>query len=95
VAYFRPPGPAPDPTLVRSLTEQQHALHQRLRPEPLAHEPRLIAGCDSSFPTPDTILSVFVVLEFPSLQLVEKVYNYGSVPLPYIPGLLSSARRPM
>ena len=95
MAYFRPPGPAPDPALVRSLTAQQHELHQRLRPaEPLPHEPRLIAGCDSSFPTLDTILSVVVVLEFPSLKLIEKVYNYGPVPLPYIPGLLSFREAP-
>ena len=92
--YFRPPGPTPDPALVRSLTEQQRELHQRLRHEPLPHEPRLIAGCDSSFPTPDTILSVFVVLKFPSLELVEKVYSYGPVPLPYIPGLLSFREAP-
>ena len=67
MAYYRPPGPAPDPVLVRSLTQQQHEMRQRVRIEPLAlpgstPEPRLIAGCDSSFPTPDTILSVFVVL---------------------------------
>jgi deoxyribonuclease V len=94
MAYFRPPGPAPDPVLVRTLTQQQHELYQRLRSEPLPHEPQLIAGCDSSFPTPDTILSVFVVLKYPSLELVEKVYNYGPVPLPYIPGLLSFREAP-
>jgi deoxyribonuclease V len=94
MAYFRPPGPAPDPVLVRSLTQQQHELYQRLRSEPLPHEPQFIAGCDSSFPTPDTILSVFVVLKYPSLELVEKVYNYGPVPLPYIPGLLSFREAP-
>ena len=94
MAYYRPPGPAPDPVLVRSLTEQQHELRQRVRLEPLPHPPRLIAGCDSSFPTPDTILSVFVVLQFPSLEVVEKVYTYGPVPLPYIPGLLSFREAP-
>ena len=94
MAYFRPPGPAPDPALVRSLTAQQQELRQRLRHEPLAREPRLIAGCDSSFPTPDTILSVFVVLRFPSLELVEKVYSYGVVPFPYVPGFLSFREAP-
>ena len=94
MAYYRPPGPAPDPALVRSLTEQQQALRQRVRAEPLAHEPRLVAGCDSSFPTPDTILSVFVVLTFPALELVEKVYGHGPVPLPYVPGLLSFREAP-
>lgn len=94
MAYFRPPGPPPDPALVRSLTEQQRELAQRVRAEPLAHEPRLIAGCDSSFPTPDTILSVFVVLKFPSLELVEKVYSYGPVTMPYVPGFLSFREAP-
>jgi len=88
--YYRPAGPPPDPALVRSLAQQQLELRERLRPnEPLAHEPRFIGGCDSSFPTPETILSVFVVLKFPSLELVEKVYSYGPVTMPYVPGYLS------
>ena len=94
MAYYRPPGPPPDPELVRTLTQQQQDLRLRLRAEPLAREPQLIAGCDSSFPTPDTILSVFVVLKFPSLELVEKVYSYGVVPFPYVPGFLSFREAP-
>lgn len=94
MAYYRPPGPAPDPALVRSLTEQQQSLRQRVRAEPLPAEPRFIAGCDSSFPTPETILSVFVVLKFPSLELVEKVYSYGPVTMPYVPGFLSFREAP-
>lgn len=94
MAYYRPPGPPPDPILVRELTARQQELRQRLRHEPLPQEPRLIGGCDSSFPTPDTILSVFVVLEFPSLQLVEKVYSYGPVDMPYVPGFLSFREAP-
>ena len=94
MAYYRPPGPAPDPVLVQSFTRQQHEMRLRVRTEPLAQEPQFIAGCDSSFPTPDTILSVFVVLRFPSLELVEKVYNYGPVDLPYVPGFLSFREAP-
>ena len=89
MAYYRPPGPPPDPILVRDLTQQQNELRQRLRFEPLAREPQFIAGCDSSFPTPETILSVVVVLKFPSLELVEKVYSLGPVTMPYVPGFLS------
>lgn len=92
--YYRPPGPPPDPALVRALTQQQHDMRTRLRLEPLVREPQLIAGCDSSFPTPDTILSVLVLLRFPSLEVVEKVYHVGSVELPYIPGLLSFREAP-
>ena len=94
MAYYRPPGPPPDPALVLTLTQQQQEMRLRVRAEPLAHEPRLIAGCDSSFPTPDTILSVFVVLKFPSLELVEKVYSYGVVDMPYVPGFLSFREAP-
>ena len=92
--YYRPPGPAPDPALVADLTRQQHALRERLRLGPLPQEPRFIGGCDSSFPTPDTILSVVVVLAFPSLELVEKVHCQGPVPLPYVPGCLSFREAP-
>ena len=94
MAYYRPPGPPPDPALVRSLTQQQQEMRLRVRHEPLAQEPRLIAGCDSSFPTPNTILSVFVVLEFPSLQLIEKVYNYGPSTCLMYRGSYPSARPP-
>ena len=94
MAYYRPPGPPPDPALVQSLRQQQEAMRQRVRHEPLAHAPRLIAGCDSSFPTPETILSVFVVLKFPSLELVEKVYSHGPVTMPYVPGFLSFREAP-
>ncbi len=94
MAYYRPPGPPPEPALVRSLTEQQHEMRLRVRLEPLATEPHFIGGCDSSFPTPDTILSVFVVLKFPSLELVEKVYSYAPVTMPYVPGFLSFREAP-
>lgn len=94
MAYYRPPGPAPDPQLVRDLTRQQDELRTRIRLEPLAREPQFIAGCDSSFPTPETVLSVFVLLRFPSLELVERVYHVGPVTLPYIPGLLAFREAP-
>ena len=92
--YYRPSGPAPDPALVADLTRQQQAMRERLRFGPLPQEPRFIGGCDSSFPTPDTILSVVVVLEFPSLALVEKVYSHGPVTMPYVPGFLSFREAP-
>ncbi|MBC8085332.1 MAG: endonuclease V [Hymenobacter sp.] len=94
MAYYRPPGPPADPLLVRDLTRLQDEMRTRVRQEPLARAPQLIAGCDSSFPTPETILSVVVVLRFPSLELVEKVWSVGPVPVPYIPGLLSFREAP-
>ncbi|RPD47104.1 deoxyribonuclease V [Hymenobacter sediminis] len=94
MAYYRPPGPPADPILVRDLTRQQDEMRTLVRLESLPHEPQLIAGCDSSFPTPETVLSVFVVLRFPTLELVEKVYHTSPVTLPYIPGLLSFREAP-
>ena len=35
-----------------------------------------------------------VVLRFPSLELVEKVYSYGPVYMPYVPGFLSFREAP-
>lgn len=91
---YRPYHPPADPLLVEQLTRQQQQMRQHVRLEPLAQEPHLIGGCDSSFPTPDTILSVFVVLKFPSLELVEKVYHHGPVTMPYVPGYLSFREAP-
>ncbi|MBD2715921.1 deoxyribonuclease V [Microvirga sp. STR05] len=94
MAYYRPPGPPADPQLVRDLTHLQETMRAQVRLLPLPQAPTLIAGCDSSFPTSDTILSVFVVLRFTTLELVEKVYHTSTVELPYIPGLLSFREAP-
>ena len=94
MAYYRPPGPPADPIVVRDLTRLQDEMRTRVRQEALAREPQFIAGCDSSFPTPETILSVVVLLRFPSLELVEKVWSVGPVEVPYIPGLLSFREAP-
>ncbi|SHL80847.1 deoxyribonuclease V [Hymenobacter psychrotolerans] len=94
MAYYRPPGPPADPLIVRDLTRLQETMRAQVRLLPLPRVPALIAGCDSSFPTPDTILSVFVLLRFPSLEVVEKVYHTSAVELPYIPGLLSFREAP-
>ncbi|QNE38217.1 deoxyribonuclease V [Hymenobacter sp. NBH84] len=91
---YRPYHPPADPLVVRDLTQQQNDLRQRVQLMPLPTAPRLIAGCDSSFPTPDTILSVFVVLTFPELQLVEKIYHHDAVTLPYVPGFLAFREAP-
>jgi len=91
---YRPYHPPADPLIVRELTQVQHEMRAHVRLLPLGHEPSFIAGCDSSFPTPETILSVFVLLRFPSLEVVEKVWHVGPVEVPYIPGLLSFREAP-
>ncbi len=93
---YRPPGPPPDPALVRALTAEQDALRARVRYEPLPELAALkrIAGADSSFPTPDTILSTIVVLAWPTLAVQAIAWHYGAVPLPYIPGFLAFREAP-
>ncbi|GGF15649.1 deoxyribonuclease V [Hymenobacter cavernae] len=91
---YRPYHPPADPVVVRELTQEQEAMRTRVRLLPLPQEPSFIAGCDSSFPTPDTILSVFVLLRFPSLELVEKVWNAAPVTVPYVPGFLAFREAP-
>ncbi|GAA4009411.1 endonuclease V [Hymenobacter fastidiosus] len=91
---YRPYHPPADPRIVRELTQVQQELRAHVRLLPLSAEPAFIAGCDSSFPTPETILSVFVLLRFPLLEVVKKIYHVGPVEVPYIPGLLSFREAP-
>lgn len=53
----------------------------------------LIAGCDSAFLL-DTIISIFVIFEYPSLKEIEVQYNFSKVDFPYIPGFLSFRELP-
>ncbi len=86
---YRPPGPPPDPALVRQLTAQQEALRAQVRQLPLPTDIRLVAGCDSAFPTPDVILSVFVTFSWPDLTPRHVAWAQGPVPIPYVPGFLA------
>ncbi|WP_242916183.1 deoxyribonuclease V [Pontibacter liquoris] len=92
--YNRFDAPPPDPVLLRELTEQQRVLQQRIIIQKPDFELKLIAGCDSSFIGEDTILSVFVLLTYPGLEVVEKVWHHGPVELPYIPGFLAFREAP-
>ncbi|RNI31592.1 endonuclease V [Rufibacter latericius] len=85
--------PPPDPQLVKSLTEQQETLRRQVVLQKPQFELKLLAGCDSSF-IGENILSVFVVLKYPELELVESVWHYGEVELPYIPGFLAFREAP-
>ncbi|MBC3539232.1 deoxyribonuclease V [Rufibacter sediminis] len=85
--------PPPDPQLVKTLTEQQENLRRQVLLQKPDFELKLLAGCDSSF-IGENILSVFVVLTYPELELVESVWHYGPVELPYIPGFLAFREAP-
>lgn len=90
--YYRAHPPV-DPVLVQSLTARQQEMSRQViiaKPDfPL----RTIAGCDSSF-IGENILSVFVLLSYPELEILEIQYNYGQVELPYIPGFLAFREAP-
>lgn len=93
MAYYRPYN-APDPAILRQLTEQQQEMQKRIVLQSPKFNLKLIAGCDSSFIGEDAILSVFVLLTYPELEIVEKVWHYGKVDLPYIPGFLAFREAP-
>ncbi|MBD1396614.1 endonuclease V [Pontibacter sp. JH31] len=92
--YRRFDQPAPDPAILARLTEQQRQMQERIIIQKPDFDLRLIAGCDSSFVGEDHILSVFVLLSYPSLEVLEKVWHYGEVELPYVPGFLSFREAP-
>lgn len=69
----------------------QKELRERVRLQPLALSGlRTVAGADISFNRfSDTIYGGIVVLEFPSLKLLERAGTVFETKFPYIPGLLS------
>ncbi|QCR23604.1 deoxyribonuclease V [Pontibacter sp. SGAir0037] len=95
MAYYRQfDAPPPDPLLVQELTKQQQEMQQRVMIQKPDFSLKFIAGCDSSFIGEDTILSVFVLLTYPGLEVLEKVWHHGRVELPYIPGFLAFREAP-
>ncbi len=85
--------PRPEPGLVKELTERQNQLREQVISEPFTRTIKYIAGCDSSF-IGEQILSVFVVLKYPELEVVEKVWHVSDVTLPYVPGFLAFRESP-
>ncbi|MDB5261544.1 MAG: endonuclease, partial [Adhaeribacter sp.] len=73
--YYRTLPPT-DPELLRTLTERQKELSQQVIVQPPDFTLRTLAGCDSSF-IGENILSVFVVLRYPELDILEIQYNYA------------------
>lgn len=81
--------------LKEALIQEQKELAEKVEIAPFEGEVNWIAGCDSSFlQGGEYILSVFVVLSYPDLELVECKYHVSKVELPYIPGLLAFREMP-
>ncbi len=95
MAYYRNFNvPPPDPKLLQELTAMQRQLQERIVLQKPDFDLRFIAGCDSSFIGEDTILSAFILLSYPDLEVVEKVWHHGPVEIPYVPGFLSFREAP-
>lgn len=68
----------------------QNDLRHQIRLEPFVGPLRFIAGADVSFNKySPTIYAGFVVLDFQTLQIVDRAEAVLDVTFPYIPGLLS------
>lgn len=74
-------------------------LQEQLRSRVVLHceveTPQLVAGADVAFDKPEeAAYAAIVVLQFPSLQIVEAVTHTDRLSFPYIPGLLSFREAP-
>ena len=91
--YLPHNAPPLDPQLLADLTKQQNEMRQQVKIQPLSGKIKTIAGCDSSL-IGNNILSVFILLSYPKLEILEKVWHYAPLELPYIPGFLAFREAP-
>ncbi len=77
----------------------QEVLKKRVKLEPLKREIKTVAGCDLTFldpfKNPITGIGAFIVLTYPELKVVEKVYEVAEVEIPYVPGFLAFRELPL
>jgi deoxyribonuclease V len=77
----------------------QKLLSQQLQLQPLNQPVKLVAGCDLTFlnpyKTPTLVIGAFVVLTYPELEVVEKIYETMEVPVPYRAGFLAFREIPL
>ena len=72
----------------------QKKLASKVRLRPLRKTPEIIAGTDLSF-SGDFAFAGAVLLEYPSMKVVDEFVIKGKVPFPYVPGLLSFREAPL
>lgn len=74
----------------------QRRLAQQVRLEPLPSMPERIAGLDCALSKASgEIVGVAVLMDFPSLSVIEQVVRRRALTFPYIPGLLSFREGPV
>ncbi|ADY73725.1 Endonuclease V [Desulfurobacterium thermolithotrophum DSM 11699] len=76
----------------------QEILKKKLSLKPLG-KVKLIAGCDLTFlnpyKTPTLGIGAFVVLSYPSLEVIEYAYEILEIKVPYIPSFLAFREIPL
>ena len=78
-----------------SLREIQENLRGKVLIRPLDVEPKVVAGCDSSYSRKrGLIIAVFVLFAYPGLELLEVGRALRKVEFPYIPTYLSFRELP-
>jgi deoxyribonuclease V len=75
------------PTTIEEALEIQENHRQRLRTAPLATEPGLIAGADTSF-SQDRVFAAGCLYRYPDLVLIEQQTAVHRSDFPYVPGYL-------
>src|ERR1041384_1005571 len=79
----------------REAVELQKSLRERVRLQPLTKKIRTIAGADISFNKFEpTVYAGIVVLQLPTLEVIEEVGVVSETKFPYVPGLLSFRESP-
>ncbi len=83
----------------RKAAHAQEILKKRIKLQPFKGSINLVAGCDltflNPFKTPTEGIAAFVVLKYPELEVVERVYATGKVSIPYVPGFLAFREIPL
>ncbi|WP_456436854.1 endonuclease V [Desulfurobacterium sp.] len=77
----------------------QKILRRQIKLCPFKKPVKLVGGCDltflNPFKTPTTGIAAFVILRYPELEIVERVYAIGEVNIPYVPGFLAFREIPL
>ncbi len=88
--------PAVWPKTTRAAVRLQERLRGKLELSGGPRRVRLVAGADLSYAKgSDQFFAAVVVVDFPSLSVVEEATAEGRSPFPYIPGLLSFREGPL
>lgn len=78
---------------ILELKKEQVRLSRKVITKDEFSEIKRIAGCDQAF-VGNQVISAICVLDFSSLEILEKKYGVASAPIPYVPGFRSYREAP-